>query len=123
MAKTGQKNFAYAGNTDTTGIPMRGQMPIFGNRRLTKSISCADLDNNNKYSTIGNGKSLIKSSSTIYSQNNDNTQYNKYRIEDKNTNINMNNYRIKNQEKIPEPLWWVLLLLLIIISFYSFLIK
>ena len=103
MAKTGQKNFAYAGNTDTTGIPMRGQMPIFGNRRLTKSISYAGLDNNNKFSTIGKSKSLIKSSSTIYSQNNDNTQYNKYRIENKNT-IDMNNYRIKEQEKIPEPL-------------------
>ena len=101
MAKTGQKNFAYAGNTDTTGIPMRGQMPIYGNRRLTKSISCVGLDNNDKYSTIAPGKSLLKSSSTIFT--NDSTKYNKFKIEN-NNKIGMNNYRISNQEKIPEPL-------------------
>ena len=101
MAKTGQKNFAYAGNTDTTGIPMRGQMPIYGNRRLTKSISCVGLDNNDNYSTIAPGKSLLKSFSTIFS--NDSTKYNKFKIEN-NNKIGMNNYRISNQEKIPEPL-------------------
>ena len=101
MAKTGQKNFAYAGNTDTTGIPMRGQIPIYGNRRLTKSISCVGLDNNDKYSTIAPGKSLLKSSSTIFT--NDSTKYNKFKIEN-NNKIGMNNYRINNQEKIPELL-------------------
>jgi len=102
MEKTGQKNFAYAGNTDTTGIPMRGQMPVFGNKRLTKSISCAGGLQSNNYSNIGNGRSLIKSSSTIYSEKNDLPLNTKYKIENR-SNIGLNNYRIIDQEKICEP--------------------
>jgi hypothetical protein len=49
MEKTGQKNFAYAGNTDTTGIPMRGQLPIYGNKKLTKSSSYVTGFENNNY--------------------------------------------------------------------------
>ena len=102
MEKTGQKNFAYAGNTDTTGIPMRGQMPVFGNKRLTKSISCAGGLQSTNYSNIGNGRSLIKSSSTIYSDKNDILPSTKYKIENR-SNIGLNNYRITDQEKICEP--------------------
>ena len=102
MEKTGQKNFAYAGNTDTTGIPMRGQMPVFGNKRLTKSISCAGGLQSNNYSNNGNGRSLIKSSSTIYSEKNDLPLNTKYKIENR-SNIGLNNYRIIDQEKICEP--------------------
>ena len=103
MEKTGQKNFAYAGNTDTTGIPMRGQLPIYGNRKMTKSSSYVGGFENNNYSTIGKGRSLIKSSSTVYPQNNDASILNKYKIENK-SNIGMNNYRINREEKIPEAL-------------------
>ena len=34
MDKTGQLNYAYAGGCNTTGIPMRSQMPIFANKNL-----------------------------------------------------------------------------------------
>ena len=104
MKRTGQTNMAYAGNTDTTGIPMRGQMPIYGNRRLTKSTSYAgNLGSNTNYSTLGNGRTLLKSSSTIYSQKNDISPIIKYKLENKN-NIGMNNYRINGQEKIAEAI-------------------
>ena len=114
MKEIGQTNYAYAGNTDTTGIPMRGQMPILGNRRLTKSTSYAgglgntNISNNTNYSTIQNGKrTLMKSSSTIYSQKNEKDvippSYTNYKIENKN-NFGMNNYRITGEEKIPEAI-------------------
>ena len=104
MKRTGQTNMAYAGNTDTTGIPMRGQMPIYGNRRLTKSTSYAgNLGSNTNYSTLGNGRTLLKSSSTIYPQKNDISPIIKYKLENKN-NIGMNNYRINGQEKIAEAI-------------------
>jgi hypothetical protein len=110
MREVGQKNFAYAGNTDTTGIPMRGQLPIYHNRTMTRSISTAGgLTNNTNYSSnysnIGNGnrRTMMKSSSTIYSHKNDLLPINKYRIEN-NNDIRVNNYGQNIQEKIPEPL-------------------
>ena len=104
MEKAGQNNFAYAGNTDTTGIPMRGQMPVYGNRRLMKSTSfIGNTGNSTNYSTIGNGKTMMKSSSTIYSQKHDLAPFSKYKIENRN-NFGMNNYRINREEKIPEAL-------------------
>ena len=105
MQKSGQIKMAYAGNTDTTGIPMRGQMPVYGNRRLTKSTSYVGNigSNNTNYSTLGNGRSLLKSSSTIYSQKNDLSPLTKYKLENKN-NIGMNNYRISGQEKVAEAI-------------------
>ena len=110
MREVGQKNFAYAGNTDTTGIPMRGQLPIYHNRTMTRSISTAGgLTNNTNYSSnysnIGNGnrRTMMKSSSTIYSHKNDLLPINKYRIENSN-DIRVNNYGQNIQEKIPEPL-------------------
>ena len=108
MKKAGQTNFAYAGNTDTTGIPMRGQMPVYGNRRLTKSSSyVGDFGNSTNYSTnystVGKEKSLVKSSSTIYSQKNNIVPINNYKIENK-SNFGINNYRINREEKVPEAL-------------------
>lgn len=106
IQKTGQKNFAYAGNTDTTGIPMRSQMPIFGNRKtLTKSISAAGGLTNNNYSTVGAGnrRTMMKSSSTIYSQKNDILPLNKYRIENR-YNAGLSNYGENVVERIAEPL-------------------
>ena len=104
MQKSGQIKMAYAGNTDTTGIPMRGQMPVYGNRRLTKSTSyVGNMGSNTNYSTLGNGRSLLKSSSTIYSQKNDLSPLTKYKLENKN-NIGMNNYKISGQEKVAEAI-------------------
>ena len=70
---------------------------------MTKSSSYVGGFENNNYSTIGKGRSLIKSSSTVYPQNNDASILNKYKIENK-SNIGMNNYRINREEKIPEAL-------------------
>ena len=104
MQKSGQIKMAYAGNTDTTGIPMRGQMPVYGNRRLTKSTSyVGNIGSNTNYSTSGNGRSLLKSSSTIYSQKNDLSPLTKYKLENKN-NMGMNNYKISGQEKVAEAI-------------------
>ena len=104
MQKSGQIKMAYAGNTDTTGIPMRGQMPVYGNRRLTKSTSyVGNIGSNTNYSTLGNGRSLLKSSSTIYSQKNDLSPLTKYKLENKN-NMGMNNYKISGQEKVAEAI-------------------
>ena len=106
MEKTGQKNMAYAGNTDTTGIPMRGQMPIIiNNKKLTKSLSCAGIKGINypSYKANENGRSLIKSTSTVYDEPNNNTSNMKYKIENRD-NIGINNYRVANQQKIPESL-------------------
>ena len=91
MEKTGQKNFAYAGNTDTTGIPMRGQLPIYGNKKLTKSSSYVSGFENNNYSTIGKGRTLMKSSSMVYPQNND-------------TSLLNTKMKITREQKIPEPI-------------------
>ena len=47
MKQTGQKNYSYAGNTDTKGIPMRSQMPVYVNKALSRSISNGFIQNNN----------------------------------------------------------------------------
>ena len=112
MEKVGQKHLAYAGNTDTTGIPMRGQMPILGNnKKLTKSISCAGIQNPNysKYSTIDRSRPLIKSTSTVFdTTTNDNVpkiSNMKYKIDTTdNVGINNNNFRTINPQAISEPL-------------------
>ena len=109
MKEVGQKNYAYAGNTDTTGIPMRGQLPVYNNRTMTRSISTAGgLTNNtsySNYSNIGNGnrRTMMKSSSTIYSHKNNLIPIDKYTIGN-NNDIRVNNYGQNIQEKIPEPL-------------------
>ena len=101
MKQTGQKNYSYAGNTDTTGIPMRSQMPVYVNKALSRSISPGNgFIQNNNFSNIGNRRNLIKSNSTILTGK-EMPQLNKYRIQkvtdvgiDKNANM---------EEKVPEP--------------------
>ena len=101
MKQTGQKNYSYAGNTDTTGIPMRSQMPVYVNKALSRSISPGNgFIQNNNFSNIGNRRNLIKSNSTILTGK-EMHQLNKYRIQkvtdvgiDKNANM---------EEKVPEP--------------------
>ena len=110
MKKTGQKNYSYAGNTDTTGIPMRSQMPVYVNKALTRSISTVNsIQKNNKFSTIGNRRNLIKSNSSIY-DGKQLPQINKYRIQkvndvgiDKNIN-ETNKYGNNIEEKVAEQI-------------------
>ena len=100
-----QKNYSYAGNTDTKGIPMRSQMPVYVNKALSRSISNGFIQNNN-FSNIGNRRNLTKSNSTILTGK-EMPQLSKYRIQkvddvgiDKNNN---NNYANKVEEKVAEP--------------------
>ena len=110
MKKTGQKNYSYAGNTDTTGIPMRSQMPVYVNKALTRSISTVNsIQKNNEFSTIGNRRNLIKSNSSIY-DGKQLPQINKYRIQkvndvgiDKNIN-EINKYGNNIEEKVAEQI-------------------
>ena len=111
MKQTGQKNFSYAGNTDTTGIPMRSQMPVYVNKALTRSISTGNgIQNKNNFLDIRSRRNLIKSNSNIYEEKM--PQINNYRIQkvhdvgiDKNANIEnnvTNKYKNKMQEKVAE---------------------
>ena len=114
MKQTGQKNFSYAGNTDTTGIPMRSQMPVYVNKALTRSISTGNgiQNNKNNFLDIRSRKNLIKSNSNIYEEKM--PQINNYRIQkvhdvgiDKNANIEnnvTNKYKNKMQEKVAEAI-------------------
>ena len=108
MKQTGQTNFSYAGNTDTTGIPMRAQMPVYANKALSRSISPGNTIINNNFNQRRN---LTKSNSTIYTGR-ELPQLNKYRIQkaedvdiDKKEVVNnvVNNYNKKIEEKVAEP--------------------
>ena len=105
MKQTGQKNYSYAGNTDTTGIPMRSQMPVYINKALSRSISNSNIQNNN-FANIGNRRNLTKSNSSILTGK-EMPQLSKFRIQkvndvdiDKNNN---NKYENKIEEKVAEP--------------------
>ena len=114
MKQTGQKNFSYAGNTDTTGIPMRSQMPVYVNKALTRSISTGNgiQNNKNNFLDIRSRRNLIKSNYNIYEEKM--PQINNYRIQkvhdvgiDKNANIEnnvTNKYKNKMQEKVAEAI-------------------
>ena len=105
MKQSGQKNFSYAGNTDTTGIPMRSQMPVYANRALSRSISTGNgLPNN--FSKVSR-RNLIKSNSSIYS-NKEIPMMKNYKIEKVNEiglhNGSTNNIGKNNlEEKGPIP--------------------
>ena len=105
MKQSGQKNFSYAGNTDTTGIPMRSQMPVYANRALSRSISTGNGLQNN-FSKVSR-RNLIKSNSSIYS-NKEIPMMKNYKIEKVNEmglhNESTNNIEKNNlEEKGPIP--------------------
>ena len=105
MKQSGQKNFSYAGNTDTTGIPMRSQMPVYANRALSRSISTGNGSQNN-FSKVSR-RNLIKSNSSIYS-NKEIPMMKNYKIEKVNEmglhNESTNNIGKNNlEEKGPIP--------------------
>ena len=109
MKQTGQKNFSYAGNTDTTGIPMRSQMPVNVNRALTRSMSTSNgiQNNNNNYFNNMNRRNLIRSNSNVFNEKI--PEINNYRIQKVNeVDINKNSSssnKIGNimEEKVPVP--------------------
>ena len=49
MDKSGQINNAYAGGWDTTGIPMRSQMPIYINENINKKWIMGNETNKTQY--------------------------------------------------------------------------
>ena len=105
MKQSGQKNISYAGNTDTTGIPMRSQMPVYANRALSRSISTGNGLQNN-FSKVSR-RNLIKSNSSIYS-NKEIPMMKNYKIEKVNEmglhNESTNNIGKNNlEEKGPIP--------------------
>ena len=105
MKQSGQKNFSYAGNTDTTGIPMRSQMPVYANRALSRSISTGNGLQNN-FSKVSR-RNLIKSNSSICS-NKEIPMMKNYKIEKVNEmglhNESTNNIGKNNlEEKGPIP--------------------
>ena len=93
MKQTGQLNYAYAGGKDTTGIPMRGYLPIYQSKTLTNFISSPESSQNTNYSTLGNRRYLNKSLTNNYPEKNVISQ----------ARLNNYNYNQNAQEKVPEP--------------------
>ena len=63
MDKTGQLNYAYAGGCDTTGIPIRGQMPIFATNDINKKWIMGSFGNKTQYGSTFNNTGFISSGS------------------------------------------------------------
>ena len=72
MDKTGQLNYAYAGGKDTTGIPMRSQMPIFVNNDLNRKWIIGNEANKTLYNNNINSTGFISSNESFKSLNNSN---------------------------------------------------
>ena len=120
MKSRGQKNYAYAGNTDTTGLAMRSQLPVYaGNLKkkgISKSISCGNIMNKNmeiNYNRNNVNRSIGSAypASQVQKESN-NTLYGNYRVVNndmfneqiKNGNNTNYNYNRNMQEKIAEPM-------------------
>ena len=71
MEKTGQLNYAYAGGKDTTGIPMRSQMPIFANNDLNRKWITGNEAYKTQYNNI-NSIGFLSSNESFKSLNNSN---------------------------------------------------
>ena len=72
MDKAGQLNYAYAGGKDTTGIPMRSQMPIFANNDLNRKWIIGNEANKTLYNNNINNTGFISSNESFKSLNNSN---------------------------------------------------
>ena len=76
MNKNGQINLAYAGGGDTTGIPMRGQMPIYANNEFNRKWLLGEDKNKTLYNPKLNKEFMDKNgSSSFRSYNNGNRSY------------------------------------------------
>ncbi len=60
MKKKGQINFAYTGGGDVTGIPMRGQLPIYSNNSFNRKWILGDDYNKTMYNPKVNKEILDK---------------------------------------------------------------
>ena len=60
MNKKGQINFAYAGGGDVTGIPMRGQVPIYANNAFNRKWLLGEDYNKTMYNPKVNKEFLVK---------------------------------------------------------------
>ena len=72
MDKTGQINYAYAGGRDTTGIPMRSQMPIYINDNINKKWIMGYEANKTQYNYNNNRTGFISSNASFKNLNNSN---------------------------------------------------
>ena len=101
MKKTGQVNLAYAGGGDTTGIPMRGQMPIYANNEFNRKWLLGNEGNKTMYnpklrSNFWNASSYR---STNNNSNSIDSKYNNRSFNDKkkeNDDINRTIYKRQN---------------------------
>ena len=72
MEKTGQLNYAYAGGKDTTGIPMRSQMPIFANNDLNRKWITGNEAYKTQYNNNINSTRFLSSNKSFKALNNSN---------------------------------------------------
>ena len=102
MDKTGQLNYAYAGGCETTGIPMRGQMPIFSNDLNTK-WKIGKGANTTQY----NNSPFISSNASYLNLNNSNGFKNSYKINEIGTigwkEFNATDQRFYSRQKSISP--------------------
>ena len=67
MNKNGQINFAYAGGGDVTGIPMRGQVPIYANNEFNRKWLLGEGGNRTMYNPkVNNNEFMSKNGSNSY---------------------------------------------------------
>jgi hypothetical protein len=98
MDKTGQINYAYAGGCDTTGIPMRSQMPIFINNDINKKWIMGKEANKTQYCRNNSRNGFISSLGSFKSLNSNNS-LNSYNGDEGN----------KTGRGLPSPLFFTLL--------------
>jgi hypothetical protein len=77
MDRTGQLNYAYAGGGNTTGIPMRSQMPVFAKDEMNKKWLMGDGNktqynafNKNGFISYGGSLKNLNNSNRFKSTNN-----------------------------------------------------
>ena len=75
MNKTGQINLAYAGGGDVTGIPMRGQIPIYANNEFNRKWLLGEGKNKTMYNPKIDKEPLDKNGNDNYRNNSSNKSY------------------------------------------------
>ena len=105
MNKKGQINFAYAGGGDVTGIPMRGQVPIYANNAFNRKWLLGEDYNKTMYNPKVNKEFLVKNgngsntyrnmrSNKSYLNNEKDNSYNSYNGYE--NDLTERNYRRQN---------------------------
>ena len=96
--KKGQINFAYAGGGDTTGIPMRGQLPIYANNSFNRKWILGDDYNKTMYNPKVNKEILDKNGINTFRNLRSNKSY-LYKGKDNSYNGFENNLTDRNNYK------------------------